>query len=67
MTPEAESYVLADVVLLVDELFHFHPQLLVGPFQLLPLVLGLLRTETQTINTNPSIGVKFVVLRFMSI
>lgn len=42
-----DSYVLADIVLLVYKLFHFKTELLVGPLELFPLVLGLLHTETQ--------------------
>lgn len=45
-TKYKDSYIFANIVLLVDKLFHFQTELLVGPLQLIPLVLGLLHTET---------------------
>lgn len=47
---QVDSYIFANIILLVYELLHFQTELLVDPLQLVSLVLDLLQTETRKIN-----------------
>lgn len=43
--PFEDAYILAHIVLLVDELFHFQTELLVDSLQLFLLIMDVLHTE----------------------